>query len=328
MTHRRQFFATVGAGSMAIAFGTHAQVQGRVRRIGYLASADPATTGDVRDALREGLRERGYVEGQNIAIEYRWTEGALERLPKLAAELVHLNVDLIFAWATAAAIAAKRATSTLPIVFVGVADPVASGLVASLARPGANVTGVSNISRDLMDKLMEVLVQVVPAISRVAAVHNAPNPSSPLLLQATETAARSLGLQLQVVDVRASEDFEAAFATITAAHTMGVVVIPDPMYFSQRQRIAELALKNRLPTVFARRENAEAGGLISYGPSLPDQIRHATSYVDKIFKGAKPADLPVEQPTKFELVINLKTAKALGLTIPQSLLLRADKVIQ
>jgi putative ABC transport system substrate-binding protein len=328
MTHRRQFLATVGAGSMAIAFGAHAQVQGRVRRIGYLASADPATTGDLGDAFREGLREHGYVEGQNIAIEYRWTEGALERLPKLAAELVRLNVDLIFAWATAAAIAAKRATSTLPIVFVSVADPVASGLVASLARPGANVTGVSNISRDLMDKLMELLVQVVPGISRVAAVRNAPNPSSPLLLQATETAARSLGLQLQVVDVHAPEDFETAFTTIAAAHAMGVVVIPDPMYFSQRQRIADLALKNRLPTVFARRENAEAGGLISYGPSLPDQIRHATSYVDKIFKGAKPADLPVEQPTKFELAINLKTARALGLTIPQSLLLRADKVIQ
>jgi putative ABC transport system substrate-binding protein len=325
---RRQFLATVGAGSMAIAFGTRAQAQGRVRRIGYLASADPATTEDVRGAFREGLREHGYVEGQNIAIEYRWTEGALERLPILAAELVRLNVDLIFAWATAAAIAAKRATSTLPIVFVSVADPVASGLVASLSRPGANVTGVSNISRDLMDKMMELLVQVVPGISRVAAVRNAPNPSSPLLLQATETAARSLGLQLHAVDVRAPEDFETAFATITAAHAMGVVVIPDPMYFSQRQRIADLALKNRLPTVFARRENAEAGGLVSYGPSLPDQFRHATSYVDKIFKGAKPADLPVEQPTKFELVINLKTAKALGITIPQALLLRADKVVQ
>jgi putative ABC transport system substrate-binding protein len=328
LIRRRQFLATVGAGSMAITFGTRAQVQGRVRRIGYLASADPATTEDVRAAFREGLREHGYVEGQNIAIEYRWTEGALERLPILAAELVRLNVDLIFAWATAAAIAAKRATSTLPIVFVSVADPVASGLVASLSRPGANVTGVSNISRDLMDKMMELLVQVVPGISRVAAVRNAPNPSSPLLLQATETAARSLGLQLQAVDVRAPEDFETAFATVTAAHAMGVVVIPDPMYFSQRQRIADLALKNRLPTVFARRENAEAGGLVSYGPSLPDQFRHATSYVDKIFKGAKPADLPVEQPTKFELVINLKTAKALGITIPQALLLRADKVVQ
>jgi putative ABC transport system substrate-binding protein len=328
MTHRRQFLATLGAGSMAIALGARAQTQSRIRRIGYLATADPAATRGLREALREGLRERGYVEGQNIAIEYRWTEGTIERLAELAAELVRLNVDLIFAWATPAALAAKQATSTLPIVFVGVSDPVASGLVASLARPGGNVTGVSNIAGDLMGKLVELLVQVVPGFSRFAALGNGSNVATAVLLRETETAARSLGLQLQVVDIRAPEDFESAFATISRARVMGVVIMPDPIFISQRQRIADLAIKNRLPTLFARRENAEAGGLISYGPSLPDQFRHATSYVDRIFKGAKPAELPVQGPIKFELVINLKTAKALGLTIPQSLLLRADEVIQ
>ena len=328
MTHRRQFLATLGAGSMAIALSAHAQTQSRIRRIGYLATADPAATRGLREALREGLRERGYVEGQNIAIEYRWTEGTIERLAELAAELVRLNVDLIFAWATPAALAAKQTTSTLPIVFVGVSDPVASGLVASLARPGGNVTGVSNIAGDLMGKLVELLVQVVPGFSRFAALGNGSNVATAVLLRETETAARSLGLQLQVVDIRAPEDFESAFATISRARVMGVVIMPDPMFISQRQRIADLAIKNRLPTLFARRENAEAGGLISYGPSLPDQFRRATSYVDRIFKGAKPAELPVQGPIKFELVINLKTAKALGLIIPQSLLLRADEVIQ
>jgi putative ABC transport system substrate-binding protein len=231
-------------------------------------------------------------------------------------------------WGTPASIAIAQATSTLPIVILSVTDPVGSGLVASLARPGRNITGVSNLSRDLSGKLLELLVQVVPGISRIAALRNPLNPGSALHLNETETAARELGLELQLVEARAPEDLEGAFAAIRRGRARGVVVLTDAMFIGQRHRIAELATKSRLPTVFARRENAEGGGLMSYGPSLSGQFLRAATYVDKILKGARPADLPIEQPTKFELVINLKTAKTLGLTIPPSLLARADEVIQ
>ena len=325
---RRTFIGAVTGALIAAPWIAWSQPTTKVFRIGFLASTNPAANPHILSTLREGLRERGYVEGRNVSIEVRWTEGAFERLRELADELVRLKVDLIFAWGTPASTAAKQATSAVPIVFVGVADPVGSGLVASLARPGANITGTSNVGRDLSGKLVELLVQVVPGINRFAVLRHAPNASTELTLKETEIAARALGLQVQRADIRRAEDFEDAFAAMTNARAMGVVVLPDPTFLSQRQRIADLARQHRLPSVYARRENAEAGGLLSYGSSLPDQIRRATQHVDRILKGARPAELPVEEPTKFELVINMKTAKALGLTIPQALLLRADEVIQ
>lgn len=297
-------------------------------RIGYLASADPAASPDLQTAFRTGLREFGYVEGRNMQVEYRWTDGTIDRLPARAAELVRLKVDLIFAWATPAVLAAKQATTTVPIVFVGVADPVGAGIVASLARPGGNVTGVSNISRDLTSKHVELLAQIIPGITQFAVIRHSANPSSSLQLQEAQSAAQSLGLQVRVVDVASAADLDTAFATIAKERIQGVIVFPDPMMITHRKRIADGASRNRLPTIFARQENAEAGGLVSYGPSLPDQFRVAVGYVDKILKGAKPGDLPVEQPTKLDLALNLKTAKALGIAVSASLLIRADTLIQ
>jgi putative ABC transport system substrate-binding protein len=328
MMRRRVLLGWLGGVALASSWRASAQSRGRVYRIGFLASVNPASTPRVRDAFLDAMRERGYVEGQNLTLEYRWSEDAGARLDELALELVRAKVDLIFAWATPAALAAMRATSTTPIVFVGAGDPVGSGLVASLASPGKNVTGFSNVARDLSAKLVELLVQVVPGMTRLAVMRNASNPSTALQLKESEAAARKLGLQVLRVDVATPGDIETAFANMSREHAAGVVVMPDPMLLSHRQRVAELALQYRLPTIFARRESAEAGGLMAYGASLADQVRDATLYIDKILKGAKPADLPVQEPTKLELVINLKTAKALGLTIPQSLLLRADEVLQ
>ncbi len=323
---RRKFVALIG-GALALPLA-FAQAPGKRYRIGYLASSSPKANARPLEAFREGLRELGYVEGQNLEIEYRSTDDNVAGLPKLAAELVGLKVDVIFAWTTPVALAARKATATIPIVMVGIADPVGSGLVASLARPGGNITGMSNFSADLSGKLVELLVQVAPGIKRFAGVRNALNPASALQQNETEAAARAFGLQFQVFDVRAPDDLEAAFAGMVKARAMGAVFFADPLWLSQRQRIAELALAHRLPTVFSRQENVESGGLMAYGPNLSSQFRRAAVFVDRILKGAKPADLPVEQPTKIDLVINLKTAKALGLTIPQSVLLRVDRVIE
>jgi putative ABC transport system substrate-binding protein len=325
--HRRAFIAAAASALLAAPLAAEAQQPAKVWRIGLLSPLSRSET-DRRDAFRQGMRELGYVDGRDFVIEGRFAEGQYQRIPGLAAELVRVKVDVIVVWGTPASIAVAQATSTLPIVILSVTDPVGSGLAASLARPGRNITGASNLSRDLSGKLVELLVQAVPGISRIAALRNPLNPGSSLHLNETEAAARALSLELQPVEVRAPEDLESAFATIRRGRARGVVVLTDAMFIDQRHRIADLAMKSRLPTVFARRENAESGGLISYGPSLPDQFRRAATYVDKILKGAKPADLPIEQPTTLELVINLKTAKALGLIIPQSLLARADEVIQ
>jgi ABC-type uncharacterized transport system, periplasmic component len=327
MNNRRKLLVAFAATILAVPLASFAQQQGKIWRIGYLATSDPATSPQL-DVFRDGLRERGYVEGKNLTIEYRWAEGSIERRPELAIELVNLKVEVIFAFGTPAVAAAKQATSTIPIVMVGVGDPVGSGLVASLARPGGNITGVSRLGAELTAKLVELLPQVVPGIKRVAVLRNPANAVAARQMIYAETAARSLGLQLQAFDVRSPADFENAYAGMAKARAAGVVVLGEPMFTGNSRRIAELAIKSRISSIHNNRIYPEAGGLMSYGPVLDDVWRLAASYVDKILKGAKPADLPVEQPTKFELVINMKTAKALGITIPQSVLSRADKVIE
>jgi putative ABC transport system substrate-binding protein len=279
-------------------------------------------------AFRDGLRERGYVEGQNLFIDVRWPQVSFEQNPDTAAELVRGKIDVIVAWTTPSVMAARRATSTIPIVMVGVGDPVGMGFAASLARPGGNITGVSNISSDLASKQVELLIDIVPGVNRVGVVANFKNPSVAPNWRETEKAIHALGLEYELVEAAVPDEFDRAFARLSADGAKGVVLLADPSLIEHRRRIAKLAQEARLPTVFQRSENVEAGGLLSYGPNLNGQIRDVASYVDKLLKGAKPADLPVELPTKFELVINLQTAKALGLTVPPTLITRADEVIE
>jgi putative ABC transport system substrate-binding protein len=322
---RRAFITLLGGAAAAWPLAAGAQ-QPKVWRIGFLAPAPPTPV--MLSALRDGLRERGYIEGQNLFIDIRWPQGTFEQSPRVTDQFVRNDFDVIVAWATPAVIAAQRATSTIPIVMVSVGDPVASGFVANLARPGGNITGVSNISHDLNGKIVELLVEIVPSMHLIGIVLNANNPSLTIQLQATEDAIRAMGLQFDTVEASTPEEFERAFANLSKKDVNGVVLLPDPSLIEHRSRIAELARTSRLPTVFQRRESVEAGGLLSYGPNLNEQLRHAAFYIDRIIKGAKPADLPVEQPTKFELVINLSTAKALGLTVPPTLLARAEEVIE
>jgi len=305
-----------------------AQQAGKVARIGFLA-ANPAASPHLPEAFRQGLRDLGYVEGRNVVIEHRSAEGKLERLPALAGELVALKVDVIVAAAILPALAAKQATKTIPIVFAFPGDPVTSGLVTSLARPGGNVTGLSGLALELVGKRLELLTHAVPEVSRVAVLWQpgGQGETDKDMLKGAEVAARALGVQLQFVEARGSDDFDRAFSDMTRARAGALSVLPSSPFNSERKRLVELAAKNRLPAVYPQRAYVDAGGLMAYGPNLADLFRRAATYVDKILKGAKPADLPVEQPTKFELVINLKTAKALGLTIPQTLLLRADEII-
>jgi putative ABC transport system substrate-binding protein len=327
---RRTFLAGTGAVLLAAPLGAEAQQAAKVSRIGYLAG-NLAAAPRLEEALRQGLRDLGYVEGRNVVIEIRDAEGKPERLPALAAELVALKVDVIVAPNTPQALAAKQATRTLPIVFSFVADPVASGLITSLARPGGNVTGLSSLTRELVGKRLELLTQAVPGVRRVAVLWQPGfqgERTDKDMLKAADVAARALGVRLQVVEVRGPADFDKAFSDMTRAHAGAVTVMGSTTIISERTRLVDLAAKHRLPAVFGRREYVDAGGLMAYGSNIADLFRRTATYVDKILKGAKPADLPVEQPTKFELVINLKTAKALGLTIPQSVLGRADEIIQ
>jgi putative ABC transport system substrate-binding protein len=328
---RRTFISGITLGLLAAPLVAEAQQAAKVARLGYLAS-NLAASPHLHEAFRQGLRDLGYFESRNVVFEYRDAEGKLERLRALAAELVALKVDVIVAGGgTPAALAAKQETRTLPIVFTAAADPVTDGLVPSLARPGSNVTGLSLLIPDLVGKRLEQFKQAVPGISQVAVLWQpgglGERTESDMLKEA-EAAARALGVRLQFVEARGPADFERAFSDMTRARADALTVLPSPTFLYERRRLVDLAAKNRLPTVFAFREYVDAGGLMSYGPDIADMYRRAATYVDKILKGAKPADLPVEQPTKFELVINLKTAKALGLTIPPSLLLRADEVIQ
>jgi putative tryptophan/tyrosine transport system substrate-binding protein len=308
-----------------------AQPPTHVHRIGWLAGTTPGRGPfGSEEAFLEEMRALGYVEGQHLVMEYRGAEGQYERFPALAAELVRLPVDVLLVPNTPAALAAKHATTTIPIVMVGLGDPVGSGLVASLARPGGNITGLSVLRPDLVGKQLEILKDLRPTVSRVAVLSNPANPSSALSVRAAEEAVQALGVQLHLVEARGPDAFDRAFAAMTRAHAGALLVLGDPMFVQHRRRLAELAATSRLPTMHSIQCRAfvEAGGLLCYGASLLDQWRRAATYVDKILKGTKPADLPVEQPTKFDLVINLKTAQALGLTIPPTLLFQATDVIR
>ena len=306
-----------------------AQPLEKVPRVGYLSPGSPSEPFRQRrfEAFRQGLRELGYVEGQNIAIESRWAEGKYDRYPALAADLVRLKVDVIVAVGGRASEVAKHATRTIPIVMSVVIDPLGSGLVASLARPGGNVTGISLMTPDLVGKQLEVLKEVVPKVSRVALLWNPDNPGSAAQLREAEAAARALGVRLQILAARDPQEIDSAFAAMTRGRAAALVVLADAILLNQRRQIAELAAERRLPAVYGPSEHAEAGGLMAYSANLLDLERRAATYVDKILKGTKPADLPVEQPTKFELVINRRTAKAIELTISPSLLQRADRII-
>ena len=332
MMERRTFLGVIAGGLLAAPLAAEAQQADRIARIGYLALNLAAGDPRGREAFLQGLGDLGYVEGRNLLIEYRDAKGKPEVFPALAAELVALKVDVIVtAGGTLAALAAKQATTSLPIVFTAVGDPVAEGLVTSLARPGGNVTGLSLLVPDLVGKGLEQLKQAVPGVSRVALLLKPdamPDRARKDRLNAAGVAARALGLRLQIVEARGPANFDRAFSDMTRARAQALTVLSTPVFDSERGRLVDLAAKNRLPTVYSFRTYVEAGGLMSYGPNIADSFRRAAPYVDKILKGAKPGDLPVEQPTKFELVINLKTAKALGLTIPPSLLQRADQVIE
>ena len=325
---RRAFLAITAGGLLAAPLAGEAQAPAKVPRVGYVFSRAPSEAHRLWDAARQGLRELGYVEGQNIALEVRWAEGRFERLPELVAELVRLKVDVLVVAATPGALTVKNATRTIPVVMVAVADPVGSGLVASLARPGSNFTGLGLLNPEISGKRLELLKEGLPSISRVAVLTNPGNPSHAIFWKETQAAAQTLGLQLQSIKVRAPEDFDEAFQAAAHGRAEAMLMFDDPMILSSQARLVALAAKRRLPTMYGFREFPDAGGLLSYGPNLLHQYRRTAIYVDKILKGAKPADLPIEQPTKFELVINLKTAKTLGLTIPQSVLLRADQVIE
>jgi putative tryptophan/tyrosine transport system substrate-binding protein len=302
-----------------------AQQPKKIPRIGYLGlSESPSLDG----GFRKGLRELGYVEGHNINVEYRFAEGKVDRLADLANELVSLKVNVVVASSTQSIEAAKQATKAIPIVFPITPDPIKSGFVASFARPGGNITGLSTFNPELGDKRLELLKEVIPGISRVAVLWNPTNPGHKISLEEAQIAAKALGLQLQSLEVRGPEDFEGAFRAATKQHAGALNVLADLMLASRQKRIHELAIKSRMPTVFNGAVWVTEGSLMSYGPSNSDLYRRAATYVDKILKGAKPADLPVERPTKFELVINLKTAKQIGLTIPPNVLARADKVIR
>ena len=328
---RRAFLGTLTGGLLAAPLAGQAQQPvAKVARIGYLGT-NRAANPHLHEALRQGLRDLGYVEGRNLVIEYRDAEGKVERLPALAPELVALNVDVIVAPGTPQALAAKQATRTIPIVFTAAIDPVTDGLVTSLARPGGNVTGLATLSSELVGKNLEQLKQAVPGVSRVAILWQPGGMGERTekdMLKGVEVTARALGVRPQFVEARGPADFDRAFSEMTRARAGTLTVVGSSMFVSERRRLVDLAAKHRLPAVYAQRAYVDVGGLMSYGPDVADLFRRAATYVDKILKGAKPGDLPVEQPTKFELVINLKTARALGLTIPPALLQRADHVIE
>ena len=326
MIDRRTFLGTIAGGLLTAPLAAEAQRAGKVYRVGFLWDS-PAVFPDAIEAFRQGLRDLGYVEGRNIAIEYRWAEGKPERIRELAEELVRLKVDVIVAPASIYVEAAKRATSTIPIIFMSHADPISSGHVASLARPGGNITGLSLMMTETSAKGLELLKEAVPGLSRVAVIWDPATPSHKPALNAVEVRGRPLGLRIQPVAVRSATEFDSAFSAISRERADAVLVLSTPLFIAGAKRLAELAIAHKLPSLFGPRHHVEAGGLMSYSPDRVEVWRRGAIYVDKILKGAKPADLPVQQPTKFELVINLKTATALGLTIQPSLLRRADEVI-
>jgi ABC-type uncharacterized transport system substrate-binding protein len=326
---RRDFIALLGGAAVARPLDVRAQQRAGTWRIGFLetSSSSPARV-RLLETLRQRLRELGYLEGQNIVFESRFAEGMTDRLPGLAAELVGLKVDVIVTSGTPASLAAKQATGTIPIVMAQLADPVGAGLVASLGRPGGNVTGLTTQDADLSGKRLGLLREVVPNVSRIALLIDETSPGSILIARGTQVSARSVGVEIQSLGVRAPDELDRAFSAMKEARAGALIVESSSMLFTSRTRLADLALKNRLPTVFAQREYAEAGGLMAYAADFSDLFRRTATYVDKILKGAKPGDLPVEQPVKFDFVINLKTAKALGLDVSPTLLGQADELIE
>jgi putative ABC transport system substrate-binding protein len=330
VNNRRNLLIVLGATAIAPCrvLAQAKQAPTKVPRIGLLSALSPSEAALWYQAFRLGLRDRGWVEGKNISIEYRYAEGRIDRLPDLAADLVRLKVDVIVVSFAPDSLAAQKATRAIPIVMAAAADPVALGLVESLARPGGNITGLSQMSVELGGKRLELLKEMVPKLSSVAVLWNPQVVVSSFSWKELQLPARQLGLQLHSLEVRSPSDFDQAFEAATRARAGALFIIPDPVTVTNQKRIADLATKSRLPSILHISEFADAGGLVAYGPDRADMFRRAATFVDKILKGAKPSDLPVEQPTKFELVINLKTAKALGLTISYSLLLQADKVIE
>jgi len=326
--NRRIVICLLTTALLSIAPSLWAQQPKKVARIGYLIAGTFSGQAPYTEAFRQGLRDLGYIEGQNIGIDYRYAEEKIERQSALAAELVSLKVDVILTPGATATRSAKGATNTIPIVMAQDPDPVGNGFVASLARPGGNITGLSSLVAELGGKRLELLKEVVPRLSRVAVLGTSTNPANVQQLRQTELAAKAIGVRLQFLDVRGPKDIETAFREARKERADAVLLLGGPFFIPQRTKIAELAIKSRLPAIYSRSELVEAGGLMTYGASIPDLYRRAAVYVDKILKGAKPADLPVEQPTKFELVINLKTAKALGLRIPPSIFARATRVIE
>lgn len=327
--NRRRFLRGLGASLLAVPAAVEAQETGKkVARIGRLSPLSRATDGPFLEAFRQNMRELGWVEGQNLAIEARFADGKAAQLAAAASELVRLNVDVILAGSTSGGIAAHKATTSIPIVMVTTGDPMASGLIASLARPGGNLTGVTALGQELGAKGLELLAQAVPGLTRVAVLCNPTYPGTDRVLKALRDGARTLGMQLHVIEARDRRDVEAALPAASGERARALMVLSDPMLVTHRKRIVELAVSQRLPTMYAVRQYVDDGGLLFYGASLSEMYRHAASHVDRILKGARPGDLPVEQPTRFELVVNLKAARALGLAIPPSLLARADEVLE
>ena len=325
---KRRTFITLLSGAAAVwPLAARAQQAGKLPTIGFLGANTPASQSQWTAAFVQRLRDLGWIEGRTVAIEYRWAEGRSERLAEIAAEFVRLKVDIVVTWGTIPALAIKEATSVIPIVFAAAGDPAGTGLVASLARPGGNVTGLSNQQGDLGGKRLELLREVVPDLRRLAIMLNVDAPASVLDMKEVHTKAGSLGLEVVTSEIRRAEDIAPAFEALKG-RADALYICTDPLVFTNLVRINTLALAARVPTMHGRREYVEAGGLMSYGPNFPDQFRRAADHVDKILRGAKPGDIPVEQPTKFDLVINLVTAKALGLDVPPTLLARADEVIE
>ena len=326
---RRELIMLVGA-AIALPRDLHGQEPTRrMRRIGYLSSGLATAVPRFTEAFRLGMRDLGWVEGQNIFIEYRFADGKVDQLSDLASDLVGRDVELIFATPGSAAVAASKLTTTIPIIMRGVGDPVALGLVRSLASPGTNVTGLSySVGTATIGKGLELLKEAVPGVERVAILSNPSNPSHRLAVDYIKEIAGLIGVQLQLLEARGPDELELAFRAMAKERVSALLVIADPTFLSYIKAVLEFAMKNRLPSVHGLREEVDAGGLMSYGPNTESQFRHAAVYVDKILKGTKPSELPVEQPTHFELVVNLKTAKVLGLTMPTTLLARADEVIE
>src|SRR6266540_5148541 len=325
---RRDFIAFLGGAAAVWPLAARAQQNGKMPRIGFLGNSTAALEANLIGPFRDGLRALGYEEGRTIVIEYRWAEGNYARFPALVAELLAANVDVLVTAGTPASLAIKKATTSVPVVMIAVGDPVGTGLVPSLARPGGNLTGLSSIAPDLEGKRLELLRELVPKVSRVSFLVNPANAFHAVSEKHADEAATVLHLKLQFVGVRTESEFDQAFAAIVKERPGALIVLADRVFLHNRARIVDFAARNRLPAVYPYRELAEAGGLMCFGPNYADMHRRAATYVDKILKGAKPADLPVEQPTTFELLINLKAAKALGVTVPPTLLGRADEVIQ